>query len=44
MGGIYTTAGEAFDAVSANGPNIKVTDKDVFDIEYDTKAQKITVK
>ena len=44
VGGIYTTTGEAFDAVSANGPNIKVTDKDVFDIEYDTKAQKITVK
>lgn len=44
VGGVYTAAGEAFDAVSDNGPNIIVEDLEAFDVEYDTATQKITVK
>lgn len=43
VGGAYTTAGEAFEAVSDNGPNIKVTDLEVFDVIYDTTAKTIVV-
>jgi len=42
-GGTYAAAGEAFDAVTEDGPNIKVEDLDRFDILYDTVAGKITV-
>ena len=43
VGGAYVTAGEAFEAVSENGPNIKVTDLEVFDVIYDTTAKTIVV-
>ena len=42
-GGTYTAAGEAFDAVTQDGPNIAVTDMTRFDVLYDTVAGKITV-
>ena len=42
-GGTYAAAGEAFDAVTENGPNIAVTDMTRFDVAYDTAAGKITV-
>ena len=42
-GGAYAAAGEAFDAVTENGPNIAVTDMTRFDVLYDTAAGKITV-
>ena len=42
-GGTYAAAGEAFDAVTENGPNIAVTDMTRFDVAYDTVAGKITV-
>ena len=35
--------GEAFDGVTADGPNIAVTDMTRFDVLYDTVAGKITV-
>ncbi len=41
-GGNYT-AGEAFEAVTKDGPNIAVTDMTRFDVLYDTAAGKITV-
>ena len=42
-GGAYAKAGEAFDAVTKDGPNIAVTDMTRFNVFYDTKAGKITV-
>ena len=42
-GGTFAAAGEAFDAVTEDGPNIKVEGLDRFDILYDTAAGKITV-
>ena len=42
-GGTYAAAGEAFDGVTADGPNIAVTDMTRFDVLYDTVAGKITV-
>ena len=42
-GGTYAAAGEAFKAVTADGPNIAVTDMTRFDVLYDTKAETITV-
>ncbi len=42
-GGTYTAAGEAFDGITDNGPDIAVTDLTRFDILYDTVAGKITV-
>ncbi|MCR4825068.1 MAG: hypothetical protein K5849_06915 [Bacteroidales bacterium] len=42
-GGTYAKAGEAFAAVTTDGPNIAVTDMTRFDVVYDTKAGNITV-
>ena len=41
-GGTYAAAGEAFDGVTADGPDINV-DMTRFDVLYDTAAGKITV-
>jgi len=42
-GGTYAKAGEAFEAVTKDGPNIAVTDLTRFNVMYDTKAGTITV-
>ena len=42
-GGTYAAAGEPFEAVTANGDNIAVTDMTRFDVVYDTEAGTITV-
>ncbi len=44
VGGTYTAAGTAFEAVAENGPNITVTDLESFDIVYDTTAATILVQ
>ena len=42
-GGTYAAAGEAFDGITDNGPDIAVTDMTRFDVLYDTAEGKITV-
>ena len=42
-GGTYAAAGEAFDAVTDNGPNIAVTDMTRFDVLFDAAGSKITI-
>jgi hypothetical protein len=42
-GGVYSTAGEAFTAVSG-GDNITVSDLSSFDVIYDASAETITIE